>query len=367
MRYLRSLFCSLLVCALLFVGFSSSVNAEELENLELDIYHHHYYNGEYFGDLTFTPNNGSTEKKETVKTYSYPLPAKPYNNRLRIVKKNQDILAQADRKTTIKVNNFYFSILAEVMGSDYNFKEYIVKPDSVSATIDYVDGSTESINDERVSFVARKDKIINLTLEFTPPKDVQRIYFKLDINNLASKLPTDGLTHNLTFYSGEYDGDDKYQISVDIASEELGLIETILEFVSSIYDGIVNLPTKLWNLISDGLKSLFVPSDEFIVQFKDDINTLLSQKLGAVYQVVDILMNTWDSIEQSTVTNTIHFPQVSINLPDNAKFEFGGWDIKIVPDGFDILVNGVKMIVGVISTLFFVNGLKRRYDEVMGG
>ena len=68
---------------------------------------------------------------------------------------------------------------------------------------------------------------------------------------------------------------------------------------------------------------------------------------------------------QADETDTIEFPQASINL-SGTPFTFGGYSVKIVPEGFGVLVTAIKSIVAIVCTVAFVNGMRKRYDEIMG-
>lgn len=137
-------------------------------------------------------------------------------------------------------------------------------------------------------------------------------------------------------------------------------------FLENIFDSITELPGKLWTLISDGLKSLFVPSEDDMVEYKDKWDELLSERFGAVYQAASVIVDFLDDLQDSTQTSSISVPVVTIPLLDGEEFSFGGFDVTIVPDRFTFLVVSARAIVGVVCTFLFVNGLRKRYDEVMG-
>lgn len=222
--------------------------------------------------------------------------------------------------------------------------------------------------------------LITIESSFIPSKNVDSVEFIID-----SGYTPIGDNWHVSLYLGEVaDRNDQFVLSMKQESQESGLLSGILDWVkgikgkiddtfTSITSGFSNigkwfseLPSKLWNAISDGLKNLFVPDEDFIVQYKEDMDSMLSEKLGAVYQVIDITLESWDRISSSDEQNTINLPETTINLPENNKFSFGGYDVKIVPDGFTMLADAIKLIGGILCTILFVNGLRRRYDEIMG-
>lgn len=70
------------------------------------------------------------------------------------------------------------------------------------------------------------------------------------------------------------------------------------------------------------MKSLFVPSEDFIIQFKNDLDSMLEEKLGAVYQVVNIMAESWDRVTANDISNTINIPSTIINLSEGNTFYF---------------------------------------------
>lgn len=175
-----------------------------------------------------------------------------------------------------------------------------------------------------------------------------------------------------------------YPLSVDITETSTnGLLSGIIEWIKSIKEGITELPNKiksaltslfdmvvnaitnLGNFIIDGIKGLFVPTNEDITEMQDDWNTLLEDRFGALYQAIDIIHDYAESFTASEKT-TIDFPEVSVPLGDE-EFVFGGWTIKVVPDGFSVIIDALKLMISIISTFAFVNAMKNRLEKLVGG
>ena len=396
MKCLRRYFC-VLFCLVLSLGvFSVGVSAEGLSNYQVYQYGT-YPSGTNMGGYIFYPNNSSIEKSEQERNFSGGIPSGNYVNAYRIRSIDGNVLFEGGRKVKASFNNVYYSVLWTVYHAPDTYEQgYITSPTSAYANIMYSDGTSTT---SEVEMVKRGDKILNLKTEFTPEKDVQQITFFTTLKNVQDIVPyantSASLDYDMTFYYGEYNGDDKYQFSFEVSSEEAGLLSGIIEWLKGIWNTITELPVKvwdmfasafenlyawietavasieqlpqqIWNFIENGLKSLFIPDEEFMVQFKDDMNELLSRKLGAVYQVISITLESWDRITANDIENTITIPETSINLPDNAVFSFGGYSVEIVPSGFEFLVDIIKTLVGIICTVMFINGLRKKYDEVMG-
>lgn len=196
--------------------------------------------------------------------------------------------------------------------------------------------------------------------------------------------------YNVVRYFGYNNSD----FSFKTKDKTQGLLGNIIEWIKSIYEGIVNLPSKiasglkaffdnivnavtnignliknalvdLGNFLINGIKSLFIPSQEDITNMKTNWDTLLADRFGALYQVVD-LIHDYASAFNSQSKGTITFPSVTIPLA-GSEFTFGGWEVQVVPSGFDVLFNAIKLTTSVLATVFFVNGLKNRFEKLVGG
>ena len=122
---------------------------------------------------------------------------------------------------------------------------------------------------------------------------------------------------------------------------------------------------SLWQRIIDGIKGLFVPDEDYMSDYSDKWDSLLSQRLGAVYQVSDVLINSWKNVTDVDTQKTINIPKLEIPLPDNNKFVFGPYDVNIVPDGFSFLFDSIRLITSICIVVLVFNGLRRKYDEVV--
>lgn len=81
--------------------------------------------------------------------------------------------------------------------------------------------------------------------------------------------------------------------------ETVGLLESIIDFIEDTLDAILDLPNTLGNM----LKSLFIPSDDYFEDFFDDINSLLEEKLGFIYQTFDYITDLFTSVGSSSSEN----------------------------------------------------------------
>lgn len=169
-------------------------------------------------------------------------------------------------------------------------------------------------------------------------------------------------------------------VTVTQDEEETGIFAGIFGWVKKIFNAIIDLPnaigkklTEFGKWLVDQIKGLFIPSEESIVQLKDKFQSLLADRFGAAYQAVEIVENFADRMSISTFdesVNTITFPSVDVGIGKDANgnkilYTFGGWEVDVIPNGFEKLVDPLKVIIDIVCTLAFVMALKKRLEGVL--
>ena len=359
-----------LVCTLLF-GVSLVANAENDEYLtDYNIYQTLYYTGSnisttYIGQYMFNPNDGTQQQITSGFSYdSYRHSGNVIYYNYIGMNDNSKMISKGD-KVRVLIENASFRVEVLSMNEDKLVVSTI--PDYGGATVFYTDGTSDYFG---VNMISKNNGCVDIEIEFTAKKDVEKIMYETQFIYYDKTV---GLPAMVTVYMGEVNKDTYNKIAVSIEDINTGLLSGILgklqevkDNISNVITSITELPQKIWAFIENGLKSLFVPDEQYIVEYKDKWDTLLENKLGAVYEVANVTFESWDRVRASDEQDTIQMPEVSIPLPDDNEFTFGGYDVKIVPDGFGFLVTSVKIITAVVCTIAFVNGLRKRYDEVMG-
>lgn len=248
----------------------------------------------------------------------------------------------------------------------------------------YSDGTYSDLQwfgagDDEIAFNKAKDNH-SVKLQVNEVKDISRVIISEtnQLHTVFTFTDTYGYVGNVSGFVYPM------KLTITEVDKNTGLLEGLLAWVKNIGENVsdsfdvinsgfanigtwfAELPSKIWSVMENGIKGLFVPDQQYMETYSDKWEQFLLDRLGAVYQVCDITLNSWDAIIHADETNTITFPLVTIPLPDNASFSFGGYEVKIVPDGFSALATAVKTAVGILCTYLFVNGLMKRYEEVMG-
>ncbi len=213
------------------------------------------------------------------------------------------------------------------------------------------------------------------------PFDVKFVRISFTFNAVADDLDSTKTHSGFTgwtdtgYYNVNYDEATFRYAEVDQTS---GLLSGIIEWLRSIRDGIVNvkdgvanvfnaiteLPSKIWTVFENGIKSLLVPSETDITAMKDKWDTLLSDRFGVVYESGALLIDIANSVSESSTTETITFPTVSYNF-SGTDFTFGGYEVDVIPNGFEFLADILKGVIDIVCTLAFINAMRRKYDELM--
>lgn len=162
-------------------------------------------------------------------------------------------------------------------------------------------------------------------------------------------------------------------VSSSVESAKIEIVESVKQSADKIANSVDSLGDKLSDKLEDtknsilnGIKDFFIPSDDVFDDLRERWSNLLKKRFGALYEVTELIFEYTDKIKYAGEKKTIDFPEVTVYFGDT-PFVFGGYEVKIVPDGIEILVTTLKLIVSVVCTLLFLNALKMRYERLMGG
>ena len=155
------------------------------------------------------------------------------------------------------------------------------------------------------------------------------------------------------------------------ASDIMDGLDNVSGSIDDASDKITDKLEDTKNGILDGIKSFFIPSEDSMTSIKVEWDELLSNRFGALYEAGGIISDfgeqmNMDSIRTRGIKNTIVMPSVTVDLA-GTPFTFGGYEVQIVPEGFDFLITVVKGITSIVCTLAFINALRKKYDKIIGG
>ena len=312
------------------------------------------------------PKDGKRQTFSGSATVNAPTSGNRFSIEMYLAHTDKTVIYSQGDIITGRLENIYFQGTAKTSVATYN-----INLDKVSMYLLNADGTSQTVT---ATLTKDRNGYYMVNFNFTANKDVSQLYFIL-YYNMPSLTNGVSVTYNITCGepSTTTESNDNLEFSwleSSRESEESGWLAKVWQKLSSgftsVVDSITQLPNKLWTAIEDGLKGLFVPDEQYIVQSKENWSALMEDRLGAVWQVVTITYEAWDNIDSSDENNTVDMPEVTIPLPEGESFSFGGYTVKIVPEGFEGIVVSLKLIAGIVCTFMFINGLRKRYDEVMG-
>lgn len=143
-------------------------------------------------------------------------------------------------------------------------------------------------------------------------------------------------------------------------SQTNSITSVVSSWGQSIKDSIDALPDK----IAEALQALFVPSDSALQDFGESSQQIAQDRFGGVYEGAVIVDDFAGQLKAQAATQILTVPVVTLNIL-GSPFPLGGWDIDLVPEGSDVLIEAVKLIIDIIATLAFINGIKSRLERTL--
>lgn len=133
----------------------------------------------------------------------------------------------------------------------------------------------------------------------------------------------------------------------DMMQSNAGLLQSIYNFIVTIPDAIL-----------EGLHDLFIPSQEDLEDFKDDIDDLLHNTFGGLYDAEDTIHDSLSNISSGSVS-TIHFPGISV-----VGFTLPAQEVPIKPEGMGVLFDTLAIAIDIICTFAFLNMMKDKLHKL---
>jgi len=134
-----------------------------------------------------------------------------------------------------------------------------------------------------------------------------------------------------------------------------GLLNTIVGWLRNMWDAIVSLPGNIANLILDGVKALFLPSEEDIFELREKYASLFESRLGFVYEGFVWIFDFFSSIVDSFLSSSSYefvFPGISVPM--------NGETIVILEETTVSMENGVmdvlRPVCGTAASLIAIAG-----------
>lgn len=114
--------------------------------------------------------------------------------------------------------------------------------------------------------------------------------------------------------------------------------------------------------ILDGIKGLFIPDDDFMDGFKDDMSDLLEDHLGGLYEAEQIMVNAFGRFPEVAAKSEIYIPPATLNLAGTA-FTVGDWHVPLKVSGIPaVLYDGIAFIIDFLCLAAFLRMCRNKLE-----
>ena len=154
-------------------------------------------------------------------------------------------------------------------------------------------------------------------------------------------------------------------ITLSNTNSTSGLLGSIIAWLMSIRDGISNvassiasLPGKIADLIIEGIKGLFIPSEEDITAMKAKYQTLLEERLGFIYQVFDLVLGFFSNLLaafQGASEYTFQFPGISVPVNGQTHVLLEPTKVDLNNTAFTYIRPIAGTAVAIVCVIAFAN------------
>ena len=129
---------------------------------------------------------------------------------------------------------------------------------------------------------------------------------------------------------------------------------------------IENDNTSLVGRILSGIASIFIPDDEFMNEFTEDLQEEFADHLGGVSEAIELLDEQADYFRNAVAVNTVYFPGLEMEFDGQDYTIIQSQDVELRPantsSGLKELWDAVAFAVDVVAVLAVLNMLQTKYE-----
>lgn len=215
-------------------------------------------------------------------------------------------------------------------------------------------------------------EIDNANIVFDAPMYIERIEIVLGYSLNATHIVdcTGGFGVGVGCYGSSASSYARIALQTEGNGESVGLLKSIIQFLQNIVDGITALPGKIANAIIEGIKSLFIPDEDFIVQWKSDFFTMLETKFGFIYQCFEFLGDffndfilTWGDTEEYV----FHFPGIELPIHGETYVLIPEQDVPMSNGLVDIIRPFAGTVISIVVVLATISTLEDVFIAIISG
>lgn len=119
------------------------------------------------------------------------------------------------------------------------------------------------------------------------------------------------------------------------------------------------------NFIIEGLKKLFIPSDEYFKAYFDDLYSWFSERFGFLSFPIDLLLEVIDIFANSSQTDCV-LVLPSFTIMDNLLWPEMSFNLtEFLDTNFPFVVVAIKTVTSIYLVMAFVQLCEEKWNEVM--
>ena len=119
------------------------------------------------------------------------------------------------------------------------------------------------------------------------------------------------------------------------------------------------------NFIIEGLKKLFIPSDEYFKAYFDDLYSWFSERFGFLSFPIDLLLEVIDIFVNSSQTDCV-LVLPSFTIMDNLLWPEMSFNLtEFLNTNFSFVVVAIKTVTSIYLVMAFVQLCEEKWNEVM--
>lgn len=139
-------------------------------------------------------------------------------------------------------------------------------------------------------------------------------------------------------------------VNVDL-TETNGILSGIKQSIDNLVQGVL-----------DGLRVLFIPSDDFMDEFKSDMEELLADHLGGLYEAEQIMVDSFEQLPNVAAKSEIYIPPAELPL-GGETFTIGGWHVPLKVSGLPAaLYDGIAFIIDFLCIAAFLRMCRNKLE-----
>lgn len=136
----------------------------------------------------------------------------------------------------------------------------------------------------------------------------------------------------------------------------------------------VNISSSSQSSLINGIKNLFIPSQNDLVSFRLNLMQELHSAFPAFFTAEDSIYDVFDIFHSVSPVSTVRFPGVSVDFPsgvgtDTVAFSLPAQDVELKPEAqrFSVLYDALALILDIVCTFAVFNMVKSKFHKIFEG